>query len=266
MGRASGCIGFSAEEHPVALQLGGSEPEALAEAAAIAADFGYDEINLNVGCPSDRVKSGAFGACLMLEPRRVGDCVAAIKAAVRIPVTVKCRIGVDDQEPEAALFALTSAVAAAGVDGLFVHARKAWLKGLSPRENRDVPPLDYPLVYRLKAAWPTLPIAVNGGIATLAEAKDHLEHVDGVMLGRAAYRTPGTAARRRFRAVRAGAACARCLRGIFRLSALCRGPARRGRAPRRYDGAAHRPVFRARRRACLSSASLDRGGRARGGQ
>jgi tRNA-dihydrouridine synthase A len=183
-------IGFSAAEHPVALQLGGSEPEALAEAAAIAADFGYDEINLNVGCPSERVKSGAFGACLMLEPRHVGDCVAAIKAAVRIPVTVKCRIGVDDQEPEAALFALTNAVAAAGVDGLFVHARKAWLKGLSPRENRDVPPLDYPLVYRLKAAWPTLPMAVNGGIATLAEAKDHLGHVDGVMLGRAAYRTP----------------------------------------------------------------------------
>jgi tRNA-dihydrouridine synthase A len=183
-------LGFNAEEHPVAVQLGGSEPAALAEAAAIAADFGYDEINLNVGCPSDRVKSGAFGACLMLEPRRVGDCVAAMKAAVNIPVTVKCRIGVDDQEPEAALFALTSAAAAAGVDGLFVHARKAWLKGLSPRENRDVPPLDYPLVYRLKAAWPKLPVAVNGGITTLAEAKDHLAHVDGVMLGRAAYRSP----------------------------------------------------------------------------
>jgi tRNA-dihydrouridine synthase A len=183
-------LGFNAEEHPVAVQLGGSEPEALAKAAAIAADFGYDEINLNVGCPSDRVRSGAFGACLMLEPARVGDCVAAMKAAVRIAVTIKCRIGVDDQEPEAALFALASTVAAAGADGLFVHARKAWLKGLSPRENRDVPPLDYPLVYRLKAAWPNLPIAVNGGIASLAEAKDHLPHVDGVMLGRAAYRTP----------------------------------------------------------------------------
>jgi tRNA-dihydrouridine synthase A len=183
-------LGFDDAEHPVAVQLGGSEPEALAKAAAIAADFGYDEINLNVGCPSERVKSGAFGACLMLEPQRVGDCVAAIKAAVRVPVTVKCRIGVDDQEPEAALWALTRVVAAAGVDGLFVHARKAWLKGLSPRENRDVPPLDYQLVYRLKAAWPDLPIAINGGITTLAEAEHHLGQVDGVMLGRAAYRAP----------------------------------------------------------------------------
>jgi tRNA-dihydrouridine synthase A len=183
-------LGFNAEEHPVAVQLGGAEPEALAKAAAISADFGYDEINLNVGCPSERVKSGAFGACLMREPQRVGLCVAAMKAAVRIPVTVKCRIGVDEQEPEAALFALTEAVAEAGVDALFVHARKAWLAGLSPRENRDIPPLDYPLVYRLKAAWPALPIAVNGGIATLAEAKTHLEKMDGVMLGRAAFRAP----------------------------------------------------------------------------
>lgn len=183
-------LGFDQAEHPVAVQLGGSEPEALAKAAAITADFGYDEINLNVGCPSERVKSGAFGACLMLEPQRVGDCVAAMKAAVRIPVTVKCRIGVDDQEPEAALWALTQAVVAAGAGGLFVHARKAWLKGLSPRENRDVPPLDYPLVHRLKAAWPDLPVALNGGLTDLAAAKHQLAHVDGVMIGRAAYRSP----------------------------------------------------------------------------
>lgn len=183
-------IRFSEEEHPVALQLGGADPAALAKAAAIAADFGYDEINLNVGCPSERVKSGAFGACLMREPQRVGDGVAAMKAAVHIPVTVKCRIGVDDQEPEAALFALADAVATAGGDALVVHARKAWLKGLSPRENRDVPPLDYRTVYRLKAARPDLPIAVNGGITTLGQAKSHLRHVDGVMLGRAAYRSP----------------------------------------------------------------------------
>ncbi len=183
-------LGFSDAEHPVAVQLGGSEPAELAEAARIAEGFGYDEINLNVGCPSDRVQDGRFGACLMREPARVGACVAAMKAAVRVPVTVKCRIGVDDQDPEQALDALAGAVVAAGVDGLIVHARKAWLQGLSPKENRDVPPLDYDRVVRLKRARPGLPIAVNGGIATVAQAKVHLRDLDGAMIGRAAYGDP----------------------------------------------------------------------------
>ena len=183
-------LGFDASEHPVALQLGGSDPHALAESARIGEDFGYDEINLNVGCPSDRVQDGRFGACLMAEPRLVGACVAAMKQAVRIPVTVKCRIGIDDQDPEAALSALAAAAEEAGCDALIVHARKAWLKGLSPRENRDVPPLDYDRVYRLKAAMPQMPVAINGGIVSLAEARRHLDHVDGVMLGRAAYQEP----------------------------------------------------------------------------
>jgi tRNA-dihydrouridine synthase A len=183
-------LGFDAFEHPVALQLGGSEPQALAQAARIGADFGYGEINLNVGCPSDRVQEGRFGACLMLEPALVADCVAAMKAAVDIPVTVKCRIGVDDQDPEQALFSFADAVKAAGSDALIVHARKAWLKGLSPRENREVPPLDYALVHRLKAAHPDLDIIINGGIATLAQAQEQLTHVDGVMMGRAAYQEP----------------------------------------------------------------------------
>jgi tRNA-dihydrouridine synthase A len=183
-------IGFSPREHPVALQLGGSEPKKLGEAARIGEEFGYDEINLNVGCPSDRVQSGCFGAALMKEPELVGECVAAMRAAVKVPVTVKCRIGVDDQEPAAALFALADACARAGVTTLAVHARKAWLKGLSPKENRDVPPLDYGLVYGLKMARPELTILVNGGIETLDQANAHLEHVDGVMLGRAAYQTP----------------------------------------------------------------------------
>ena len=184
-------LGFSGAEHPVALQLGGSDPAELAAAARIGADFGYDEINLNVGCPSDRVQSGRFGACLMAEPALVGDCVAALKAAVAVPVTVKCRIGIDDQDPEEALPRLVAAVRAAGVDGLVVHARKAWLQGLSPKENRTVPPLDHPLVHRLKRAHPDLPIAINGGIVDLDAALAHLGHVDGVMLGRAAYETPG---------------------------------------------------------------------------
>jgi len=183
-------LGFDAFEQPVALQLGGSDPAALAQAARIGADFGYVEINLNAGCPSDRVQEGRFGACLMAEPALVADCVAAMKAAVDIPVTVKCRIGIDDQDPEQSLFGFTAAVRAAGVDALIVHARKAWLKGLSPRENRDVPPLDYGLVYRLKAAHPTLPVIINGGIATLEAARQHLAHVDGVMMGRAAYQEP----------------------------------------------------------------------------
>src|SRR6266852_5199555 len=171
-------IGFDPFEHPVAVQLGGCDPRALAESARIAGDFGYDEINLNVGCPSDRVQEGRFGACLMAEPALVGACVAAMKAAVRVPVTVKCRLGIDDQDPEAALDAMARAVAAAGVDALIVHARKAWLAGLSPKENRDVPPLDYARVYGLKAAHPRLDIVINGGIATLEEARAHLRHVD----------------------------------------------------------------------------------------
>ena len=183
-------LGFSAAEHPVAVQLGGSDPGELAQAARICADFGYDEINLNVGCPSDRVQNGRFGACLMREPALVGECVAAMKAAVPLPVTVKCRIGVDDQDPEEALDRLTDSVVAAGCDELTVHARKAWLQGLSPKENRDIPPLDYDRVYRLKRARPGLPVAVNGGIRTMAEAREHLRHVDGVMLGRVAYHEP----------------------------------------------------------------------------
>lgn len=183
-------LGFDPGEHPVAVQLGGSDPAELARAARICADLGYDEINLNVGCPSDRVQDGRFGACLMREPALVGECVAAMRAAVSVPVTVKCRLGVDDQDPETALGALAEASVAAGVRALVVHARKAWLKGLSPRENRDVPPLDYARVHRLKAARPDLPVAVNGGLRSLAEAETHLAHVDGVMIGRAAYQEP----------------------------------------------------------------------------
>ena len=181
---------FDLAEHPVALQLGGSEPERLAAAAGIGADVGYDEINLNVGCPSDRVQSGRFGACLMREPMLVAECVAAMRASVSIPVTVKCRIGVDDQDPEAALPTLIDACTAAGVTTFAVHARKAWLEGLSPKENREVPPLDYDIVYRLKRAKPQLTIVLNGGVATLDEVEAHLRHVDGVMAGRAAYQTP----------------------------------------------------------------------------
>jgi tRNA-dihydrouridine synthase A len=183
-------LGFDASEHSVALQLGGSEPRDLAAAAKIGEDFGYDEINLNVGCPSDRVKDGRFGACLMAEPGLVAEGIAAMKRAVGIPVTVKCRIGIDDQDPEIALDALARGVVAAGADALIVHARKAWLDGLSPKQNRDIPPLDYDRVYRLKAALPDVPIIINGGIASLAEASEHLGFVDGVMLGRAAYQEP----------------------------------------------------------------------------
>lgn len=184
-------LGYSAAEHPVALQLGGSDPAALAEAARIGADLGYDEINLNAGCPSDRVQSGAFGACLMRKPDLVASCVAAMKAGVAAPVTVKCRIGVDDQDPETALDALAAAVFAAGADALWVHARKAWLHGLSPKENREIPPLDYDRVYRLKSKNQSRFIGINGGISTLDEITRHLEcGVDGVMLGRAAYQNP----------------------------------------------------------------------------
>ena len=183
-------LAFDHAEHPVALQLGGCEPQALAACARIAADLGYDEVNLNVGCPSERVQGGRFGACLMAEPALVGDCVAAMASAVKLPITVKCRIGIDDQDPEEALEALTGAVEAAGVAALIVHARKAWLAGLSPRENREVPPLDYARVYRLKGAHPGLPIVLNGGIANLDQAAAQLGRLDGVMMGRAAYQEP----------------------------------------------------------------------------
>jgi len=183
-------LAFDASEHPLALQLGGSNPRDLAVSAKIGEDFGYDEINLNVGCPSDRVKDGRFGACLMAEPNLVADCVAAMKRAVQIPVTVKCRIGIDDQDPEIALDALARGVVSAGADALIVHARKAWLDGLSPKQNREVPPLDYDRVHRLKDSMPHVPVVINGGIGSLAEAKRHLARVDGVMLGRPAYQEP----------------------------------------------------------------------------
>lgn len=199
-------LGFDAVEHPVALQLGGSDPDQLAEAARIGETFGYDEINLNVGCPSDRVQSGRFGACLMREPQLVADCMAAIKAAVSVPATVKCRIGVDDQDPAISLFETVDACAAVGIEVFIVHARKAWLQGLSPKENRDVPPLDYALVRRLKRERPHLSVTLNGGVASLEEAEAHMDssdgvQLDGVMLGRAAYHEPailGEADRRLF--------------------------------------------------------------------
>ncbi len=183
-------LAFSPDEHPLALQLGGSDPGDLARAARIAEDLGYAEINLNVGCPSDRVQSGRFGACLMREPRLVAECMAAIGDAVAIPTSLKCRIGVDEQDPHESLFGLVDLCADAGVGVFIVHARKAWLQGLSPRENRDVPPLDYPLVYQLKRERPGLTVVINGGVGSLDEAGSHLERVDGVMLGRAAYHRP----------------------------------------------------------------------------
>lgn len=181
---------FDPSEHPVALQLGGSDPVQLADAAEIGEAFGYDEINLNVGCPSDRVQEGRFGACLMAEPDLVARCVAAIRERVNVPVTVKCRIGIDDQDSEEEFQRFIETVAAAGCDVFIVHARKAWLQGLSPKENREIPPLDYERVYRLKAARPELTIVINGGINSIEECETHLTHVDGVMLGRAAYQTP----------------------------------------------------------------------------
>lgn len=180
-------LGHDAAEHPVALQLGGSDPAKLSEAVRIAEAFGYDEINLNVGCPSGRVQSGTFGACLMQTPDVVAACVSAMKAAAKAPVTVKCRIGVDEQDPETVLPDFIARVLDAGADAVWVHARKAWLKGLSPKENREIPPLDYEIVYRMKARWPDVFIGINGGIQSLDEAEAHLTHVDGVMLGRAAY-------------------------------------------------------------------------------
>ena len=194
-GKREKLLGFHLGQHPVALQLGGCDPHELAEAARIGADFGYDEINLNIGCPSDRVQAGRFGACLMAEPALVAECVAAMRKAVRIAVTVKCRIGIDDQDSEADLTRFIETIAGAGCTVFIVHARKAWLSGLSPRQNREVPPLDYGRVYRLKIAHPELTIVLNGGIASLAEARAHLTHVDGVMLGRAAYQNPALLAR-----------------------------------------------------------------------
>ena len=185
----------SQQEHPVALQLGGSNPQELAQAARFGAEAGYDEINLNVGCPSDRVQSGRFGACLMREPALVGDCVNAMRDAVGVPVTVKCRIGVDDQDDYAGLQHFTETMLGAGVRVLTVHARKAWLQGLSPKENREIPPLDYARVYRLKREFPELVVIINGGIASVGQVQTHLAHLDGVMLGRAAYHDPYLLAR-----------------------------------------------------------------------
>lgn len=183
-------LGFDLAEHPVALQLGGSDPRELAVAAKIGADLGYDEINLNCGCPSDRVQNGRFGACLMAEPAHVAACVTAMKEAVQVPITVKCRLGIDDQDTEESLDRFVDGVIASGADALIVHARKAWLQGLSPRENRDVPPLDYSRVRRLKERLGGYPVVVNGGVRTLEEAEEHLRHFDGVMMGRAAYENP----------------------------------------------------------------------------
>ena len=189
-GKREMLLGFSSQEHPVALQLGGSDPAKLGEAAWIGEQFGYDEINLNVGCPSDRVQEGRFGACLMAEPRLVADCVMAMRARVRVPVTVKCRIGIDQQDGELDFQTFIDTVSEAGCTTFIVHARKAWLKGLSPKENREVPPLDYARVIRLKTARPELTIVLNGGLATLDHAAEHGGQLDGVMLGRAAYQTP----------------------------------------------------------------------------
>lgn len=183
-------LDFGAEEHPVALQIGGSDPAELRAATRIAADWGYDEINLNVGCPSDRVQSGCFGAVLMKQPGLVADCVAEMIAVSPVEVTVKCRIGVDDQNPADVLPAFLATMRHAGVRRIAIHARKAWLQGLSPRENREVPPLDYPLVHAMKAEFPDLHLSVNGGVAALDQARDHLAVMDGVMIGRAAYHQP----------------------------------------------------------------------------
>lgn len=190
-GDAFHLLEFSDAEHPVALQLGGAEPKELATAARLGADRGYAEINLNVGCPSDRVQSGAFGAVLMERPALVADCVSAMRASVDVPVTVKCRIGVDDQDPEAVLPEFLARIVAAGCERVTIHARKAWLQGLSPKENRDIPPLDYDLVMRMKGYFPNLHISINGGITSLEAAAGFLEAgLDGVMIGRAAYQTP----------------------------------------------------------------------------
>ncbi len=190
-GRAVHLLDYNVEEHPVALQLGGSDPDELAAATTLGAEAGYDEINLNVGCPSDRVQSGTFGAVLMKTPELVADCVQAMQEASDVEVTVKCRIGVDDQEPKDVLPDFISKVQDVGIKRISIHARKAWLQGLSPKENRDIPPLDYPLVYQMKRDFPDLHLSINGGVTTLVEAQTHLsEGMDGVMIGRAAYHNP----------------------------------------------------------------------------
>ena len=189
-GERHGMLRYHEDERPIVLQLGGSQPDELAECAVMAEDYGYDEVNLNVGCPSDRVKQGCFGASLMAEPELVAECVAAMRNRVKIPVTVKCRIGIDDMDEESALDKFVGIVAAAGCEHFIVHARKAWLQGLSPKENRDVPPLRYDVVYRLKQQRPSLRITINGGIKTVDAMQQHLEHVDAVMLGREAYHNP----------------------------------------------------------------------------
>lgn len=189
-GDAQRHLRFDPVEQPVALQLGGSDPAELARATRLAHDAGYAEINLNVGCPSDRVQSGRFGACLMAEPDLVAECVRAMRDATDRPVTVKCRIGIDDQDTEQSLDRFADTMVAAGVDALYVHARKAWLKGLSPKENRTIPPLDYDRVHRLRARLTALPVMLNGGLESLEAAEAEMAHVDGVMLGRAAYHTP----------------------------------------------------------------------------
>ncbi|MEN9503601.1 MAG: tRNA dihydrouridine(20/20a) synthase DusA [Pseudomonadota bacterium] len=181
---------FNAQEHPLALQLGGSDPHDLTACARLAEDYGYDEVNINVGCPSERVQKGAFGACLMAEPELIGECVNAMQAAVNIPVTVKNRIGIDDQDDYEGLHRFISTVAQAGCKTFIIHARKAWLKGLSPKENREIPPLRYELVYQIKQEFPQLEILINGGITTLEQCQMHLQHVDGVMVGREAYHNP----------------------------------------------------------------------------
>jgi tRNA-dihydrouridine synthase A len=189
-GDRAALLGFDVDEHPIALQLGGSDPASLAEAARIGADYGYDEINLNVGCPSSRVQSGSFGACLMLEPARVGACVAAMKGAVNVPVTVKCRLGVDDQDIETTLDRFAGIVVEAGVDGIWVHARKAWLRGLDPKQNRTAPPLDHARVHRLKRRLPRVFVGINGGFSEIEACAAELTAVGGVMIGRAAYNRP----------------------------------------------------------------------------
>ena len=183
-------LAFNSEEHPVALQLGGSEPDAMAHCAALAQERGYDEVNINVGCPSDRVQNGSFGACLMAEPKKVADCVSAMKAVTDIPITVKTRLGIDHQDSDDFLYQLTDAVVAAGADQLTLHARKAWLQGLSPKENRDIPELQYERVYRAQQRYPSIPVSINGGVATIEDVKEHLAQVQGVMIGRAAYQNP----------------------------------------------------------------------------
>ena len=189
-GQRARLLAYDMAEHPVALQLGGCDPDELATCARMAEDLGFDEVNLNVGCPSERVQKGSFGACLMREPELVADCVDAMKIAVRIPVTVKCRLGVDYQEPKQTLFEFVGMVSRAGCKDFIIHARKAWLRGLSPKDNRDIPPLDYEIVYELKRRRPDFNIMINGGILSLEQTKQHLPHVDGVMMGRAAYQTP----------------------------------------------------------------------------